>query len=292
MIRAASILSLLLFSCAAGCSSAPTEEVDDTSDELSSKKTTSLAALADTSWVSTSTSADDGDVIALRLFADGSYVRLRCYQAGCAEAVPETDHFTAFTSKGKTYIEFWSFRRVLVTPPATKGAPPPKGVPPKGGGVAAPEWDDQPAVADTYEIKKSGATLKLRKTYTTSWTKLAAVTDDALCGDSGGTWTIPPPPPATPAKGAPPTTKGTQPASPPPAGATPAAPLAPPPYCACPTAGDGFVAPIGCMHLTVSTESACDDTNGSYTDDDATKIGTYCQCGIGRVMTETGCVDL
>ena len=46
------------------------------------------------------------------------------------------------------------------------------------------------------------------------------------------------------------------------------------------------------MHLTISSESACDDTNGSYTDDDATRIGTFCQCGLGRTMTETGCADL
>ena len=48
----------------------------------------------------------------------------------------------------------------------------------------------------------------------------------------------------------------------------------------------------GCIHAATAGEDACDTSNGSYTDDDATKLGTYCACGLGRTLEDTGCVDL
>ena len=38
------------------------------------------------------------------------YIRARCYHAGCAERLPETDRYDVYTSTaGKTYVRFWSF---------------------------------------------------------------------------------------------------------------------------------------------------------------------------------------
>ncbi len=41
------------------------------------------------------------------------------------------------------------------------------------------------------------------------------------------------------------------------------------------------------------SESLCDSTRGSWTDDDAAPDGTFCVCGSGRVYTaEDGCTDV
>lgn len=45
----------------------------------------------------------------------------------------------------------------------------------------------------------------------------------------------------------------------------------------------------GCWQSPAVSEEACDATQGSWTDDDATLIGTYCECGIGRRLTAAGC---
>lgn len=277
-----------LAGCTAPASNADAEPVDSSEGDLSARSPASLAAFADKNWVATKAVAHDGDLRELRLYSDGSYVRLRCYGAACAEAVPETDRYTAFRSSGKTYLELWSFERVLVP------GPPPKV---KGGAPSPPAYENNPVVADTYEIKATGSGIKLRRTYSSRWVTLTATSDEALCAASGGSWSLPVvTPPSTTSK-VPPTTKGTQPATPPPASMTPSAPVAPVAVdawnaCHC-AAGEGYVAGGGgCVHIAVSTEAACDSTNGSYTDDDATRLGTYCACGIGRTMTDGGCVAI
>ena len=279
---------------ATGCASAAPdpETVDDSVDALTAHTPASTAAFEGESWVATSSAAHDGDILALRLYTDGSYVRLRCYGSGCAQAVAETDRFTAFRSRGKTYVAFDSFVRVLVPPPPAKAPPP--GVPAKP--AAGPEWDNSPVVADTYEIRSAGGGIKLRKTYASRWTNLVAVDDPTLCNASGGTWSPAASAPVSTAPKTPPTTKGQQPAQPPPVGAPPVtvAPLAPDAWMSCQcAAGERFVGGAGgCMHIATADESACDASNGSYTDDDATKLGTFCACGLGRTLVDTGCVDL
>ena len=47
----------------------------------------------------------------------------------------------------------------------------------------------------------------------------------------------------------------------------------------------------GCWLSPAVPEAACDATQGSWTDDDADLIGTYCECGIGRRLTAAGCLE-
>ena len=47
----------------------------------------------------------------------------------------------------------------------------------------------------------------------------------------------------------------------------------------------------GCWQSPAVSEEACDATQGSWTDDDASLIGTYCGCGLGRRLTAAGCVN-
>lgn len=47
----------------------------------------------------------------------------------------------------------------------------------------------------------------------------------------------------------------------------------------------------GCWQSPAVSEAGCDATQGSWTDDDANLVGTYCECGIGRRLTAEGCVD-
>ena len=115
--------------------------------------------------------------------------------------------------------------------------------------------DQVPTVADTYEIIKTSTTIKLRKTYSSRWVSLRKRAVKSLCTTSGGTWTT---------------------------------------ECACPGSGTWpgttFIAGGGgCQAVSGTDESECDDSNGFYTDDDATLIGSYCECGIGRYASDTGC---
>lgn len=48
----------------------------------------------------------------------------------------------------------------------------------------------------------------------------------------------------------------------------------------------------GCWQSPAVPEAACDATQGSWTDDDAGLVGTYCECGIDRRLTAAGCVDV
>ncbi|GAC1549762.1 MAG: hypothetical protein NVS3B10_12990 [Polyangiales bacterium] len=252
----------LALGAVAGCAGTPAGDsgaVDDSVDALSSKTTASLTAFEAKNWVTTSAIAEDGDILSLHLYADGTYVRLRCYGAGCSEAVAETDRVTAHHANGKTYLDFWSFLRQPVAPPPAKAAAA-GGVLPKPASTG-PSYQNEPVIADTYEIRATASGIKLRKAHKTRWVSLASVDDATLCDASGGTWSAPSTP--SPASG-----------------------------CGCPS-GESYVAGAGgCMHVAVSTEDACDQSNGSYTDDDATRLGTFCACGLRRTMTDTGCVDL
>ncbi len=93
-----------------------------------------------------------------------TYVRGRCYHAGCSTWATETNHYDWVKSSGHNYVRFWSF---------TKDA----------------SGNETAKVADTYEVKKTSTGIKLRKTYTSRWISLDARTDQQLCGESGGTWT-------------------------------------------------------------------------------------------------------
>ena len=158
-------------------------------------------------------------------------------------AVAETDHYDTYSSSsGKTYVRFYSFRTEW-----------------------SAEHDDRNqvrVVADVYEIKKTAATIKLRKAYSTRWLTLRKTSATALCNGDQGTW----------ASG----------------------------YCSCPGEGGwsdegyvGFVPGLGgCTSIPGAGESECDDTEGYYTDDDATLVNTYCLCEHGMYLANTGCEAL
>jgi hypothetical protein len=120
---------------------------------------------------------------------------------------------------------------------------------------AAGDRDEVPVIADVYEVKMTAGGLQLRKTWTNHWQTLARASLSALCRDSGG----------LPGSGG---------------------------SCECRQRQFFCVGAGGCIDPVVGTEDACDTTDGMYTDDDATPIGTFCRCGYGRVMTEAGCADL
>ena len=110
-----------------------------------------------------------------------------------------------------------------------------------------------PVIADVYEVKRAGKTIQLRKTYSSRWLTLDATKAADLCDATGGTWSSN--------------------------------------DCACPGAGSaadthgGFVAGAGgCIDVPGGGEDACDGSGGLYADDDATPIGTYCLCGLGRYV--------
>ncbi len=120
------------------------------------------------------------------------------------------------------------------------------------------EYDEVPVVADTYEIiKSSSTTIKLRKTYSSRWQTLKKKTQSSVCTASGGSWSS--------------STLCTCPG-----------PMAWPGVFFVPGAG-------GCMLVSGTDESECDDTNGAYTDDDSTFIGSFCRCGIGKYAGDDGC---
>jgi len=113
--------------------------------------------------------------------------------------------------------------------------------------------DVTPVVADVYETRDTAIGVELRKSHTTRWIQLAASTAEAVCG--GGAW------------------DGTA--------------------CACP-AHQLFVAGAGgCIPVPGASEDRCDDSSGLWTDDDATPIGSYCECGEGRRVADDGaCVEI
>ena len=105
-----------------------------------------------------------------------------------------------------------------------------------------------PVIADVYEIKATSSGVSLRKSYTTRWFALHATTPAGRCAATGGTF------------------DGTD--------------------CACPgvfAAGAG-----GCIATPGASEDGCDSSSGLWTDDDATPIGSFCECGVGRYDDASG----
>jgi hypothetical protein len=104
-----------------------------------------------------------------------------------------------------------------------------------------------------YAYSRTSKTLKLRPVRTSRWMTLASVGEAALCSASGGTWSG---------------------------------------GCDC---GGGW--PIayspgagGCWTSPAVGESQCDDTRGSWSDDETNPAGTFCDCGYARHLTARGCV--
>ncbi|MEO6772210.1 MAG: hypothetical protein ABI467_04205 [Kofleriaceae bacterium] len=119
-----------------------------------------------------------------------------------------------------------------------------------------------PVVVDVYEITSTTETIHLRKSYSSRWLILRKTTAATRCTHTGGSW----------------------------AQAT----------CSCP--GDTgwsdttYVAFVpgagGCTTIPGVSESECDDSEGYYTDDDATLVATYCQCDRGEYLASDGCTAL
>jgi hypothetical protein len=172
------------------------------------------------------------------------YVRSRCYKRDCALLVPQSGALELVrTSAGKKYLRFMSYKRTWLE---------------ENG-----EWLETPALADTYEIKKTRTGIKLRKTRSSRWFSLRESTLEDICLASGGE------------------------------------PGEDPTPCTCEelAGGDwshymGFFPGLGgCFEIFAANEDTCSST-GSYTDDDATSIGTYCRCPLGTYETQEGCVDI
>jgi len=113
-----------------------------------------------------------------------------------------------------------------------------------------------PLVADVYEIRTTSTGIRLRKAFSTRWQTLATTDAATRCTASGGAWNG---------------------------------------DCSCPGSGNGATphpafAPGagGCIIAPGGGEDACDSSNGLYTDDDATPIGTFCECGLGRHVVDAG----
>lgn len=104
-----------------------------------------------------------------------------------------------------------------------------------------------------YAYSRTSNALKLRKTYSSRWMTLASVAEGDLCVASGGTW------------------NGS---------------------CGCDGGWPTSYSPGagGCWVAPAAGESACDDTQGVYSDDETNAAGTFCDCGIGRHLEESGCV--
>jgi hypothetical protein len=171
-----------------------------------------------------------------------TYIRSRCYGYDCANLVPQTGHRQIVrTSSGKVYVRFMSFTRTW--------------------DADAEEWLESPALADTYEIKRTSSGIKLRKTYQSRWISLAKVTRAKACTASGGAWSND--------------------------------------ECTCDNVANadwshyvGFFPGLGgCFEIFAANEDGCSET-GSYTDDDGTAIGTYCHCPLDTYETQQGCESI
>lgn len=106
-----------------------------------------------------------------------------------------------------------------------------------------------------YGLSGDHSTLRLRKIYGSRTFRMDAVAEPDLCASSGGHWND-----ASRA-------------------------------CSC---GSGWPTAYGpgaggCWVAPSANESQCDATGGRWTDDDADLIGTFCECGIGRHLTDEGC---
>jgi hypothetical protein len=123
-------------------------------------------------------------------------------------------------------------------------------------------------LVDNYEIRKTPTGIKLRKTYTTRWLTLAARTDQQLCEETGGTWGDAPSSTVVPMHGYTPCDCG-----------------APSTVVFVPGTG-------GCFEPATVSEDACDSTQGSWTDDDSTDLGTFCACSAGQYLSSSGCTKI
>lgn len=114
-----------------------------------------------------------------------------------------------------------------------------------------------PTIADVYELTRTASRIKLRKSYGSRWVTLATTTPAARCSASAGSW-------AGDSCTCPGTTPGT----------FPAVIFVP---------GGG-----GCIARPADNESACDDSQGLWMDDDATLAGSFCVCALGEYVAATG----
>ena len=117
----------------------------------------------------------------------------------------------------------------------------------------------QKQIDDVYEIRPTSTGIKLRKAHTTRWFSLPRATPAGQCARTGGTWES--------------TVSN----------------------CNCPgNTPSMFAATIfvpgagGCIANPGADESNCDASQGMWTDDEATLIGSYCVCGYGRYDDATG----
>lgn len=230
MLRLTCAVALVLAAC--GTSAAPDDSAAETAAPDFGGKADAPAPsygglyhIAKTTWYA-------NDITDLQLRDDWTYVRARCYYASCAEQIAQTDKFDFVTTSGHQYVRFWSER-------------------------LAADLTPTPVIDDVYEIRSAATGIQLRKTYTSRWFTLAAVTEDSQCTATGGAW------------------NGTT--------------------CTCPDStysdsGYGAYVPGagGCIWAPSGSETACDDSHGSYTDDDETAIATYCVCGVGRFVDTDG----
>ena len=164
---------VMLAVASSACSDGTVDDLSDSEAEAAPEQDAQGKADAPTFIgvyaTSATTTLQDGDVPNLELRQGGSYVRRRCYHAGCALPVPETDDYDTYrSSSGKTYLRFYSFRNEW-----------------------SAEHDDRTqvrVVADVYEIKKTTTTIKLRKAYSSRWLSLRKTTAAALCNGDQGSW--------------------------------------------------------------------------------------------------------
>jgi hypothetical protein len=230
---------------AVGCSDATDDTLDDGEAESGEGVTLGKADAEAYAGLYRWTDQDrpywKNDIPAIQL-RPAHYVRTRCYGRDCAKLVPQFgDLELVRTSAGKKFLRFMSYERVWEP--------------------VHEEWQTNPVVADTYEIKKTRSGIKLRKTYSSRWFSLARISEQELCTGSGGWWD------------------------------EDAGPL-----CTCDELNGadwshyiGFFPGLGgCFEVFAADEDECSST-GQYTDDDATPIGTYCRCPVDTYETLEGC---
>ena len=245
---------LLMAATLIGCAVDATP--DDASDTEAETAAPQLAGKADGGltfvgmYTTHATTHRAGDITALQLLADAdvagvqdaNYVRERCYHTTCSLPRAESDHFAQYSSStGNTYLRFWS----TVIGHSGTGFP-----------------TSTPVINDVYEVVATRYGIKLRKSYTTRWFSLYAITLEASCAAAGATET--------------------------------------PIGCLCPLNSAGtfpvqnFVAGAGgCIARPADNESNCDDTGGRWFDDDDTLVGAYCLCSQGYHLDSTGgCVAI
>lgn len=159
---------LLTAVLALGACATADDDLDDAEAETATGQEVS-GSLVGLYSTSASLTLANGDIANLELRAGGTYVRMRCYHAGCAQQAPETDHYDTYTSSsGKTYVRFYSFEILW--------------------NAAHDDREEKRVVADVYEVQKTSTTIKLRKSYSSRWVTLRRTTAKTLCTSDGGSW--------------------------------------------------------------------------------------------------------